>query len=82
MARFMDYHDDLKLPPEAIATISQGAINGDVDQFGVRQVELFHNPEGKVYCLLDAPDEQAVRDHHASLGVDCGDVHEVQSIRG
>lgn len=81
MPRFMDYHDDLKLPPDAIAAISQGALNGDVDQFGVRQVELFHNPDGKVYCLLDAPDEQAVRDHHAALDVDCGDVHKVESIR-
>ena len=28
--------------------------------FGVRQVELFHNADGKVYCLLDAPDADAV----------------------
>ena len=81
MPRFMDYHDDLKLPADAIAAISKGALDGEVDQFGVRQVELFHNPDGKVYCLLDAPDEQAVRDHHAALSVDCGEVHEVASIR-
>jgi hypothetical protein len=41
---------------------------------------LFHNPDGKVYCLLEAPDEEAVRLHHAALGVPCGDVHEVQSL--
>jgi hypothetical protein len=74
-------HDDLKLPPEAVAAISKGALDGDVDQFGVRQVELFHNADGKVYCLLDAPDEQAVRDHHAALGVGCGQVHQVASIQ-
>ena len=28
--------------------------NGRADQFGVRQVELYHNPDGKVYCLLAA----------------------------
>lgn len=81
MPRYMDFHDDLKLPPDAIAAISKGALDGEVDQFGVRQVELFHNPDGKVYCLLDAPDEQAVRDHHAALSVDCGAVHQVASIR-
>ena len=80
MPRFMDYHDDLKLPAEAIAEIGQGAKAGTADEFGVRQVELFHNPDGKVYCLLDAPDEEAVRKHHAALDVPCGDVHRVDSL--
>lgn len=78
--RFMDYHDDLKLPQEAIDQIAEGTRNGDTDEFGVRQVELFHNADGKVYCLLDAPDEEAVRKHHAALDVPCGDVHRVDSL--
>jgi hypothetical protein len=81
MPQFMDFHPDLKLPVEAIEDISKGAHAGTSDQFGVQQVELYHNPEGKVWCLLDAPNEQAVRDHHAALGVPCGDVHEVTGIR-
>ncbi len=80
MARFMDYHDDLKLPAEAVASIAEGARNGTADEFGVTQVELFHNPDGKVYCLLDAPDEEAVRKHHAALDVPCGDVHRVEQL--
>jgi Nickel responsive protein SCO4226-like len=80
MARFMDYHDDLKLPAEAIAQIAQDTRDGKADQFGVRQIELYHNPQGNVYCLLDGPDEQAIRDHHAALGVPCGDVHQVDSL--
>jgi hypothetical protein len=78
MPRFMDYHDDLKLPPEAIEQITQGV--GVADEFGVSQVELYHNSDGKVYCLLDGPDEKAIRDHHAALHVSCGDVHEVASL--
>jgi Nickel responsive protein SCO4226-like len=80
MARFMDYHDDLKLPAQAIAQIAQDTRDGTADQFGVRQIELYHNPQGIVYCLLDGPDEQAIRDHHAALGVPCGDVHQVGSL--
>jgi hypothetical protein len=76
----MDFHDDLKLPPEAIADIGAGARAGTTDEFGVRQVELFHNAEGKVYCLLDAPDEDAVRRHHAAIDVSCGQVHRVDSL--
>jgi hypothetical protein len=80
MPTFMDYHDDLKLPDEAVRQIKKEAQEHKVDEFGVRQVELFHNPGGKVYCLLDAPDEDAVRRHHAALGLACGDVNEVQSL--
>jgi hypothetical protein len=40
MPRFMDYHDDLKLPPEAIEQIAQGTREGVSDEFGVRQIEL------------------------------------------
>jgi Protein of unknown function (DUF4242) len=80
MPLFMDYHDDLKLPAEAIQQISQETRDHAADKFGVRQVELYHNADGKVYCLLEGPDEQAVRDHHAALGVPCGDVHQVNSL--
>jgi hypothetical protein len=80
MAQFMDFHEDLKLPAEAIEQIADDARNGRADEFGVRQIELYHNPDGKVYCLLDGPDEEAIRRHHAALGVPCGDVHEVSGL--
>jgi hypothetical protein len=80
MPQFMDFHDDLKLPDEAVAQITQETKDHKADQFGVRQVELFHNADGKVYCLLEAPNAEAVRDHHAALGVSCGEVHEVSGI--
>ena len=51
-----------------------------LDQFGVRQIELYHNGDGKVYCLLEGSDEEAIRRHHAALGVPCGDVHQVDSL--
>ena len=80
MPQFMDFHDDLKLPDEAIQQITQDTKDGKADEFGVRQVELFHNSEGKVYCLLEAPDAEAVRSHHAALNVPCGEVHEVSGL--
>ncbi|MFZ0768731.1 MAG: nickel-binding protein [Acidimicrobiales bacterium] len=80
MPQFMDYHDDLKLPNEAVAQITQDAKEHKTDEFGVRQVELYHNAEGRVYCLLEAPSADAVRSHHAALGLTCGDVNEVSGI--
>lgn len=78
--RFMDFHDDLKLPAEGIQQIAQGTREGTNDEFGVRQVELYHNADGKVYCLLEGPDEDAIRKHHEALGVPCGDVHQVDGV--
>jgi Nickel responsive protein SCO4226-like len=80
MARFIDFHEDLKLPAEAIAQIAETARNATADRFGVRQIELYYHPDGKVYCLLEGPDEDAIRKHHAALGVPCGDVHQVDSL--
>ena len=80
MPQFMDFHEDLKLPDEAIQQITQETKDKKADQFGVRQIELFHNPNGQVYCLLEAPDAEAVRNHHAALGVPCGEVHQVSGL--
>ena len=80
MPRFMDFHPELKLPAEAIVQITQDTKNGTTDEFGVCQVELFHNQDGQVYCLLEAPDADAVRHHHEALGIACGDVHEVTGL--
>jgi Protein of unknown function (DUF4242) len=80
LPRFMDFHAELKLPPEAIEQLTQDTKDGKRDEFGVSQVELFHNADGQVYCLLDAPDADAVRHHHEALGIECSDVHEVQGL--
>jgi len=80
MALFMDFHEDLKLPAEAIAQIAEDTRAARADQFGVRQVELYHNADGAVWCLLEGPDEHAIRRHRAALGVPCGDVHHVDNL--
>lgn len=80
MPKFMDFHDDLKLPQDALENLTQGVRDGATDEFGVRQVELFHNPDGKVYCLLEGPDKESIRKHHEAMDVPCGEVNEVQSL--
>jgi hypothetical protein len=80
MRRFMAFHDDLRLPAEAVEQIAAGTRAGATDEFGVRQIELYHNADGKVCCLLEGPDEEAIRRHHQALGVPCGDGHQVNSL--
>ena len=79
-ARFTKFHDDMKLPAEAIDQIAAGTRAGAAGEFGVRQIELYHNADGKVYCLLEGPDEEAIRKHRQALSVPCGDVHQVNSL--
>ena len=76
----MDFHDRVNLPGEVIAQLTTDASDHHADQFGVRQIELYYNADGKVYCLLEGPDEDAIRKHHAALGVPCGDLHQVDSL--
>jgi hypothetical protein len=78
MTLYMDYHEGLRLPAQAITQIVE---NARADRLGVRQPELYHNPRGTVYnCLLEGPDEDAIRSHHAALGLPCSDVHQVDSL--
>jgi hypothetical protein len=39
MPRFTDFHDDLKLPAEAIEQIAAGTRAGATGEFGGRQIE-------------------------------------------
>jgi two-component system sensor histidine kinase HydH len=58
------------------------AVNLPVDSFGVKHVEVFYNKnEDKLYCVLDAPNEEAILKHHESLGFRCEFVTMVQQIK-
>lgn len=46
----------------------------------MRPVDFFYNSDGKMCCLLEAPDEEAVRRHHDDLYLSWGDVPPVSSI--
>jgi hypothetical protein len=75
----MDFHEDLKLPAEAIVQIADDARNAKAE-FGVSQIELYHNTDGKGFCLLDGLDEEAIRRHHVLFGG--GAVRRVRSTTG
>jgi len=78
MPKFMDFHPDLIMELDHVQRLRQETESGKVDQFGVRQLELFYNPDGKgVYCMLEAPDEEAVRKHH---GGNCGEIIRIESL--
>jgi hypothetical protein len=53
------------------------------DEFGVTHHDiLFSEEENKIYCVLDAPNAEAIEKHHAKAGIKCAFIHEVKSTRG
>ena len=48
------------------------------DKFGVRHVNLLYNMDAKIcFCLLEAPDIDAVEKHHAKANIKCEWITEV-----
>ncbi len=53
------------------------------DEFGVTHHDiLFSEEDDKIYCVLDAPNREAISKHHAKAGIACDFIHEVHSTRG
>jgi hypothetical protein len=78
MPKFIDFHPGYQISPERIAQLRKATLDATSDQYGVRQLELFYSPDGKgVYCLLEGPHEDAVRDHHNG---NCNEVIRVESL--
>ena len=52
------------------------------DAFGVTHLEVFYNKnEDKLYCVLDAPDEESVWKHHEALGLKCEFITNVKQMK-
>jgi hypothetical protein len=53
------------------------------DEFGVSHVNLFYNKDANVcFCLLDAPDKDAVEKHHSRANIKCEWITEVKMATG
>jgi hypothetical protein len=70
---FLDVH---KLP--FIEDHLKELCESPTDEFGVSYVNLFYNKDTDIcFCLLDAPDEVAVENHHEKARVKCEWITEV-----
>lgn len=78
MPTFIDGHDSKVLTQDDIERL----VNLPQDKFGVTHRELFFNKnESKLYCILDAPDEESVWKHHETAGFKCDFINEVHQIK-
>ena len=78
MLNFIDVHS---MKPFTTGELNK-LQNAPPDEFGVTHHDiLFSEKDNRIYCVLDAPDADAIHKHHAKAGVKCEWVHEVSSTR-
>ncbi len=79
MPKFIDTHPMEPFTADALKALQ----NAPPDEFGVSHHDiLFSEKDNKIYCVLDAPNLEAIEKHHAKSGIKCEFIHEVSSTRG
>ena len=76
MPTFLDTHDMGNATEEQL----QQAQNAPKDEFGVTHKNILYNvEEDKVFCILDAPNKEAVEKTHQKFGMKCNWITEVKT---
>jgi Protein of unknown function (DUF4242) len=81
MPIFLDTHHGSELASDGIRQFLRNARAGTPDEFGVRPLDLYCGDDGRLFCVVAAPDEPSVRQQHAAQGVMCRRVRRVESSR-
>jgi hypothetical protein len=78
MSRFIDQHQMKPLKAEQLKELQKAK----PDEFGVTHHEIiFSEKDNKVWCILDAPNKEAVEKHHKKANVKVDFIFEVESTR-
>ncbi len=76
MPKFLDSHGLQGADPEEL----KKAQNNPKDEFGVSVLNVIYSEdEDRMYCLLNAPNKDAIEKHHEKLGYKCDYILEVDT---
>jgi hypothetical protein len=76
MPKFMDGHALKGAKPETLEKLQ----NEPEDEFGVKHLNLIYSEdEDKMYCILNAPNKEAIKKHHDKLGYKCDFILEIDT---
>jgi len=68
LPKFLDVHSLKNVDDETLRKLQQSP----VDEFGLTHDNMMYNTEvDKMYCLLEAPNKDAVIKHHEKYGFKC-----------
>lgn len=72
----MDGHALRGAKPETLEKLQ----NEPEDEFGVKHLNLIYSEdEDKMYCILNAPNKEAIKKHHDKLGYKCDFIMEIDT---
>ena len=78
MTKFIDQHPMTPFTAEQL----RKSLKAPEDEFGVTHHDLLYTEgEDKMWCVLNAPDMEAIEKHHAKLDLECEWIHQVESAR-
>ena len=78
MPIFIDGHELGEIDVSELKKI----INNPPNKHGVTHKDiLFNEKENKLFCILEAPDKESVKNHHRDLGIDCDFIIESVSLQ-
>jgi len=76
LPKFLDVHSLKDFDDETLRKLQQSPI----DEFGITHFNILYNKEeDKFFCLLEAPNREAVENHHHKAGVKCEWITEVKT---
>ncbi len=76
MPRFLDVHSMKGLDENLLRELQKSP----EDEFHVKHLNILYNPEvDKCFCLIEAPDVEAVERNHEKLGIKCDWITEVKT---
>src|ERR687891_481520 len=76
MPTYLDAHDLGNVTEEQLKQTQ----NAPIDEFGVIHNNILYNKEeNKAFCILDAPNKEAVEKTHQKLGIKCNWITEVKT---
>lgn len=81
MPIFIDWHKAEEIAPDLRETVKRNIASGTPDAHGVidRGVVL-DREQRRMFCILEAPDEEAVRKHHHDAGIEVERIHRAEAI--
>lgn len=78
MPRYIDQHPMTPLKAEELRELQKAG----PDEFGVTHHEIiFSEKENKIWCVLDAPNKEAVEKHHKNAKIKTDFIFEVETTR-
>ena len=81
MPTYIDCHRLAAIPSAVQHQMQREALGGIVDERGVQPLAHWVT-DGVIYCVVQAPSEEAVCQHHAARGLLCNDLHPIAGLRG